>query len=120
MSARSVFTLLGAVALAVLLISATALPRPDVTRFDPSETIDGMVADDGPDGGPDDPSSGDDDNWDKPAPGGHPTLDDFGADGQRGWLGPELPEEKPPGLASYLRTQLRFALRACGIFFGLR
>ena len=120
MSARSVFTLLGAVALAVLLISATALSRPDVTRFDPSETIDGMVADDGPDDGPEDLPSGDDDNWDKPAPGGHPTLEDFGADGQRGWLGPELPGEKSPGLASCLRTQLRFALRACGIFFGIR
>lgn len=124
MSARSVFALLAAVVLVLFVISASALsrtgPTPSVARFDPSETIDGTVADDGPDGGPEDLPSGDDDNWDKPAPSGHPTIDDFGADGQRGPLGPELPGEKSPRLASYLRIQLRFALRACGIFFGIR
>lgn len=120
MNARSVLAVLAAVVLGTFLVSATALSRPDITRFDPSETIDGFVADDGPIDGPEDLPSGDDDNWDKPAPGGHPTLDEFGADAQRGWLGPELPEGKPSRLASCLRTQLRFALRAWGVFFGIR
>jgi hypothetical protein len=120
MSARSVLALLAAVVLAVFMLSASALSRPGITRFDPSDTVDGIVADDGPDDGPEDLPSGDDDNWDKTAPGGHPTLEEFGADGQRGPLRPELPGEKSPGLASYLGIQLRFALRACGIFFGLR
>jgi hypothetical protein len=120
MSARSVLALLACVALAVFLTSATALSRPDIGRFNPSETIDGDVADDGPDDGPEDLPSGDDDNWDKPAPGGHSVLENFGTDAERGWLGPELPEEKSPGLASHLRVQLRFALRAFWIFFGIR
>jgi hypothetical protein len=120
MSARSVLALLATVVLALFLLSASAMSRPGVTRFDPSETIDGIVADDGPDDGPEDLPSGDDDNWDKPAPGGHPTLEEFGADGRRGPLSPELPGEKPSGFVSALRFQLRFALRACGIFFGLR
>jgi hypothetical protein len=120
MSARSVLALLATVALALFLLSASALSRPGVTRFDPSDTIDGIVADDGPDDGPEDLPSGDDDNWDKPAPGGHPTLEEFGLDGQCGPLSPGLPEQKSPGFASALRIQLEFALRACGIFFGLR
>jgi hypothetical protein len=122
MNARSVLALL-AVVLVLFLISASALsrtgPTPGVARFSPSQTIDGNVGDDGPDDGPEDLPSGDDDNWDKTAPGGHPPLEDF-ADGLGAPLDPELPGEKSPGLASYLRMQLRFALRACGIFFGIR
>jgi hypothetical protein len=122
MNARSVLALL-AVVLVLFLISASALSRtgstPGVERFSPSQTIDGNVADDGPIDGPEDLPSGDDDNWDKQAPGGHPTLEDF-ADGQGGPLDPELPGEKSPGRVSYLRTQLRSALRFLGIFFGIR
>jgi hypothetical protein len=122
MNARSVLALF-AVVLVLFLVSASALsrpgPTPGVERFRPSETIDGYVADGGPDDGPEDLPSGDDDNWDKTAPGGHPTLADL-ADGQAGPLDPELPGEKAPGLVSYLRIQLRFALRACRVFFGIR
>jgi hypothetical protein len=121
MNARSAIALLAFVALALFLISATALSRPGVIeRFEPSETIDGIVADDGPDDGPEDLPSGDDDNWEKPAPSGYPTLQEFGAEGQRGPLDPELPEETSPRFASRLRAQLRFALRAWGILFGIR
>jgi len=120
MNARSAFALLAAVALMLFLVSATAVSRPDVTRFDPSETVDGNVADDGPIDGPEDLPSGDDDNWDKPAPSYGPTVDEFGADGTRGRLGPELPGEKSPRPVSSLRTQLKLLLRAWGIFFGIR
>lgn len=121
MNARSAIALVAFVVLAVLLISPTALSRPGVIeRFEPSETVDGIVADDGPDDGPEDPPSGDDDNWDKPAPNGYPTLQEFGADGRRGPLDPELPEARSPRLAIRLRAQLRFAFRAWGIFFGIR
>jgi len=122
MNARRVLALL-AVVLVLVFVSASALsrtgPNPGVARFNPSQTIDGVVADDGPIDGPEDLPSGDDDNWDKAAPNGHPTLEDF-AEGRPGPLDPELPGEKSPWHASYLRAQLRFALRACGIFFGIR
>lgn len=122
MNARSVLALL-AVVLVLLAISASALSRtgstPGVTRFSPSGTIDGDVADDAPDDGPEEVTSGDDDNWDKPAPGGHPTLEDF-ADGQGGSLDPELPGEKSPRLVRAFAIELEFALRACVIFMGIR
>lgn len=120
MSARSLFALLVVVVLGLLLISATALSRSEILRFDPSGTIDGIAADDGPDDGPEELPSGDDDNWDKPAPSVGPTVDEFGADETRGRLGPELPGEKSPRPVSSLRTQLRLLLRAWGIFFGIR
>jgi hypothetical protein len=122
MNARSVLALL-AVVLVLLVISASALSRtgttPGVTRFSPSETIDGDVADDGPDDGPEEVTSGDDDNWDKPTPGGHPTPVNF-ADGSGGSLDPELPGEKSPWLVGAFAVELRFALRACVVFFGIR
>jgi hypothetical protein len=123
MNARSVLALF-AVVLVLFVISASALsrtgPTPGVDRFSPSQTIDGQVADDGPIDGPEDLPSGDDDNWEKPAPNGQPTIEDFGADGQRCPLGPEPPGEKSPGLVSCLRVQLRLALRASWVFFGIR
>jgi hypothetical protein len=120
MKARRVLVLLAAVALGLFLMSATALPRPDVQRFDPSVTVDGNVADDGPDDGPEDLPTGDDDNWDKPAPGGHPSHEDFGADGQSRWLGPELPEGKSTRPASRLSLELRLLLRAWAVFYVVR
>jgi hypothetical protein len=122
MNARSVLALF-AVVLVLFLISASALsrtgPTPGVERFRPSQTIDGEVGDDGPDDGPENLPSGDDDNWDKTAPDGHSTLENS-AEGHGGPLGPELPGERSQGLGSYLRIQLRFALLACVIYFGIR
>jgi hypothetical protein len=118
MSARSVFTLLVAVLLGLLLFSATALSRSEVEKFRPtSGWVDG---DDGPDDGPEDISSGDDDNWDKPAVPDRPTVQVLGADGPCGTLGPEPPGEKPSRLPSTLRLRLRFVLHAWAIFFGVR
>jgi len=116
MSARSAFNLLAAVLLGLFLISATALSRSEVRMFEPSGWFEG----DGPDDGPEDISSGDDDNWDKPAPPDHPTADAFGADRARGTLGPELPEEKSLRLPDDLRLRLRLVLHAWAIFFGIR
>jgi len=106
MSAKRALALLVIVALSLLLASGSAMSRPDTTPRDVGTAGSGVVTLDDVDGpdviDPGDGAIGDDDNWDKPAPGVHAPVDRMGeVDG--GWLD-EDSSGKPLGFSDVLST----------------
>jgi hypothetical protein len=95
MSAKWVFALLVIVALSLLLMSGSALSRPEMAPRD-ADTGAGWVTQDGddiPDIIDGDGSVGDDDNWDKPDVDVHGPSD-AEVRGDDGWM-EGAPESKP-------------------------
>ncbi|MFH1501809.1 MAG: hypothetical protein ABIG03_02050 [Candidatus Eisenbacteria bacterium] len=114
MSTKWAYALLVIVALSLLLMSGSALSRPEMAPRDEGAGL-GWVTqddDDGPDiGDPGDGAVGDDDNWDKPGVDVHgPSNAELRVDDV--WTG-GTEDSKPEDLArSAALVWLRFLLRA--------
>ena len=114
MSARCTFTLLVVVVLSLLLASGSALSRPAPGRRDAYERLCVVVGEGSGDPDNTDPGGGytpgDDDVWDKPAPGDvdAKTADVLGVDG-RGHVtfSSDRPSERSARMAIWLRLLLR-------------
>ena len=120
MSARNVFTLLVVAVLSLLLTSGSALSRPEAgprDAFTRVGEVDYEDTGDPDDTGPGGTSPGDDDLWDKPAPGGVDTKteDVLGVDGRTYFLlSSQRSGERSVRMALWLMLFLRSWLVTAG------
>lgn len=126
MNARSVCALLAVVVLGLLLMSASALSRPDMAVSDAGIRIDsgGPHKEEPDDPDPDNPGdsvTGDDDNWDRPVPLGPRAADAFGPGARDGaLLGPDPAQEEPGRLEASPWIRIRVLFHTWTIIFSVR